>query len=469
MADKNKIERSIPRKKTVEYALPNTVERIMPHDTNAEVAVLSAMMIDNYAVAKGVEILNETHFYKNSHRVIFKAISQLFEQNIEVDLITLIHRLEEAGQIEMAGGKAYLNEISDVVLSSANIEYHAKIVLDRALLRALIITSNDIIKLAYDADSPTEDIIDVAEQKIFEIAEIPHRRSLVRVGEVIGDAHTRIIEISNSQTSFHGLPTGFNALDKSIGGFKPGQLVVVAARPGMGKSSFALNIATYLTYILKKKIAIFTLEMATDELVMRLISSVAEIPMTNLLNGNFISSQEINSIAGVVEAFADTNLFIDDKGSNTVMDIRAKTRRLKAELKGLDMIIIDYIQLMSSKRVSENRQQEISEISRGLKVLAKEMEIPVMALSQLNRLLEARKDRRPVLSDLRESGAIEQDADIVMFIYRDEVYNEHTPDKGIAEIIIGKNRHGASNVKVKLKFHNSITTFGDLDDTPTNY
>jgi len=459
-------DKSTSRKRNPEYSAPNTIERNMPHDTDAEVAVLSAMMIDGYAVSKGIEILNENHFYKNAHRVIFKAIRELFEKNIEVDLITLIHRLEEAGQIEFAGGKPYLNEISDVVLSSANIEYHAKIVLDRALLRALITTSNEIIKMAYDADSPTEDIIDAAEQKIFEIAEIPHRRSLVRVGDVIAEAHEKIIEISNSQTSLIGLPSGLNTLDSMIGGFKPGQLIIVAARPAMGKSSFALNIAAYLTSILNKKIAIFTLEMSTDELGMRLISSGTEIPMQNLMNGSFITSESIREVARVVQGYSEANLYIDDSGSNTVMDIRAKTRRLKAEIKGLDLIIIDYIQLMASPKKTENRQQEISEISRGLKVLAKELNVPVMALSQLNRLLEKRDNKKPLLSDLRESGAIEQDADIVMFIYREEFYKPETQEKNIAEIIIGKNRHGASGVSVKLKFNPTITSFGDLDDNP---
>jgi len=466
MAEKDKTERSSSRRRSTEYSLPNTVERTMPHDTDAEVAVLSAMMIDNYAVAKGIESLNETHFYKNAHRVIFKAMSQLFEQNIEVDLITLIHRLEEAGEIEYAGGKPYINEISDVVLSSANLEYHAKIVLDKALLRSLITTANEIIKMAYDSDMPTADIIDNAEQKIFEIAEIPQRRSLVRVGEVIADAHNKIIEIANTGTSVTGLPSGLSSLDARIGGFKPGQFIVVAARPAMGKSSFALNIATYLASRLNKKIAVFTLEMSTHELGMRLLSSESEIPMNNLQNGLYISSESIREIARVVQGYADVKLYIDDTGSNTVMDIRAKTRRLKAELKGLDMIVIDYIQLMTSNKKTENRQQEISEISRGLKVLAKELDVPVMALSQLNRLLEARKDKRPLLSDLRESGAIEQDADVVMFIYRDEFYKATEENKNLAEIIIGKNRHGASGVTVKLKFNPAITSFRDLDVPP---
>jgi len=456
------------RKREPEFTTASTIDRVPPNDINAEAAVLSAMMLDTMAVATGIETLKDSHFYKNAHRVIFKCMSELFEQNIEVDLITLIHKLEEAGDIEMVGGKAYINELSDIVLSSANIEYHAKIVLDKALLRGLITTANEIIKMAYDAEHPSSEIIDIAEQKIFEIAEMPHRRSFTRVGDVIGDAKARIDEMMVTQTSILGIPSGFTALDIMLGGFRKGQFIVIAARPAMGKSSFALNIAAYLTSsIRKKKVAIFTLEMATDELIFRLISSESEIPMQNLMKGQGITSKQVNSIAGVVEAYSDADLYIDDTGSNTVMDIKAKTRRLKAELKGLDLIIIDYIQLMSSRRQSENRQQEISEISRGLKTLAKELDLPVIALSQLNRSLESRPDKRPKLSDLRESGAIEQDADIVMFIYREAVYTNDEKKLNDAEIIIGKNRHGAIG-HVPLKFISSITKFGDADAASEN-
>jgi len=463
MEPTKKSTRNNSRKREPEFVSANTIDRVQPSDIDAEAAVLSAMMLDTMAVAAGIETLKENHFYKNGHRIIFRCITELFEQNIEVDLITLIHKLEESGDIEMVGGKAYINEISDIVLSAANIEYHAKIVLDKALLRGLITTSNEIIKMAYDAERPSSEIIDLAEQKIFEIAEMPHRKSFTRVGDVIGEAKEKIDEMMLQQTNILGIPSGFTALDNILGGFRKGQFIVVAARPAMGKSAFALNIAAYLTSsIRKKKVAVFTLEMATDELIFRLISSESEIPMQNLMKGQGISGQQVRQIAGVVDAFSDAELYIDDTGTNTVMDIKAKTRRLKAELKGLDLIIIDYIQLMSSRRQSENRQQEISEISRGLKTLAKELELPVIALSQLNRGLESRPDKRPKLSDLRESGAIEQDADIVMFIYRDAVYSHDEKKINDAEIIIGKNRHGAIG-SVPLKFISSITKFGDSD------
>lgn len=443
--------------------MANRTERQFPNDINAEAAVLSAMMMDNFVVAKAIEKLEPEHFYRKAHEVIFRNITELFEQNIEIDIITLIDKLKTNSELEKVGGETFINELSDMVLSGANAEFHIDIVLEKALLRQLITTSNKIIEMSYNSDEPVEDIVDTAEQEIFRIAERPNRKAFRSISKIIKGTIKNIEETATTKKNIHGVPSGFMELDRKIGGFRPGQLIVLAARPAMGKTSLALNIASNTAVRYDKKVGIFTMEMEAEELLMRILSSASEVEMENMLKGYGMNEKKLLRIAGAAEVLAEKNIYIDDSGSNTILDIRAKTRRLQAEIKGLDLIIIDYLQLMSSKRNRENRQQEISEISRNLKVLAKEINIPIIALSQLNRGLESRDDKRPKLSDLRESGAIEQDADIVMFIYRDEVYFEDTTEKpGIAEIIIGKNRHGAIG-KIELKFDAPFTAFKDLN------
>jgi len=439
------------------------IERQMPNDINAEAAVLSAMMIDNYSVARAIELLEVDYFYRKAHQIIFKTICDLFENNIEIDIITLIDKLKTGKQLEAIGGEAFINELSDVVLSAANIGYHADIVRKKALLRQLIEASNKIIERCYVSDKETEDIVDEAEQMIFEIAEHPNRKTFEWIHNIISKTVKNIEETAASKKSVLGVPTGFIDLDRKLGGLRPGQLIIIAARPAMGKTSFALNLASNTAIQYDKKVGIFTMEMENDELLMRMMSSASEVSMDNMLKGFGMNQKKMLRIAGAAEVLSGKEIYIDDSGANTILDIKAKSRRLKAELKGLDLIIIDYMQLMSASRNRENRQQEISEISRSLKILAKELGIPVIALSQLNRGLESRPDKRPMLSDLRESGAIEQDADIVLFIYRDEVYNEETEEPGIAEIIVGKNRHGAIG-KIKLRFIPEFTAFRDLNE-----
>jgi len=437
----------------------------LPNDLNAEAAVLSAMMVDNYVVAKAIEILSEEHFYKNSHKAIFKTICDLFEKNIEVDIITLVDALKQSNMLEKIGGETFISDLSDVVLSGANIEFHARIVLEKALLRQLIVSSNQIIEDCYLAEEPVVDIVDQAEQAIFKIAERPGHKTFTSINNIIPKTLKNIEDIATAKKSVLGVPTGFSDLDRQMGGFRPGQLIVLAARPAMGKSSFALNIALNAAWHHEKKVGIFTMEMENEECLMRMLSSATRklgadkaVSMDTMLKGFGMTEKKILTIAELADSLSDKQIYIDDTGANTILDIRAKSRRLKAEIKGLDLIIIDYIQLMSSKKSRENRQQEIAEISRSLKILAKELQIPIMALSQLNRAVESRNPPIPMLADLRESGAIEQDADIVLFIYRDEVYNEDTEEKGIADIIIGKNRHGPIG-KVKLKFFAETTTF----------
>lgn len=440
--------------------MSETYNRQMPHDLNAEAAILSAMMIDSYAISKVAEVLKEESFYRNAHKIIFRTIIDLFNNQIETDLITIIDDLNRKKLLEKAGGNEYLNDLSDVVLSSANVDYHIRIVEEKALLRQLINTANQIIDESYQAGAPVEDIIDNAENLIFQIAERPKHEALVNMQKLADSTMKNILEIAQFKKTTTGVASGFTDVDNKLGGFRPGQLIVIAARPAMGKTSFALNIAFNAAVLHHKKICIFTMEMESEELVMRMFASAAEVSMDSMLRGFGLDEKKILRITGVSDVLMKTEIYIDDTGTNTILDLRAKSRRLQAQIGGLDLIIIDYLQLMASNKSKDNRQQEISEISRNLKILAKELKVPIIALSQLNRGLETRTDKRPMLADLRESGAIEQDADVVMFIYREVVYNEETLTPGKADIIIGKNRHGPIDT-IPLYFQKEFTKFRD--------
>ena len=442
------------------------IERILPSDSNAEAAVICAMLIDNESVAKALEILSDKHFYIQTHRIIYQCIIELFEKNIEVDIITVTNRLKEKGELEKIGGIAFINEISDITYSSANLEFHAQIVLEKALLRDLITTANQIIKSCYDQSAPVPQIIDEAEQAIFKIAEMPNRKSFIRIDELLPRTITEIEEISRLEGNTLGIPTGYDQLDRKLGGFRKGQLIIVAARPAIGKSSFVLNIIQHASTYAQKKIALFSLEMSSSEVLVRLLSSLSEVPVDTLLNGTNMKQEYLVKINDYAKQLENIGIFIDESGSNKIMDIRAKSRRLKAEIKALDLIVIDYLQLMSSAKPGDNRTQEITEISRGLKILAKELDVPVIALSQLSREVEKRKDdKRPRLSDLRESGSIEQDADIVLFLHRpnQEPKTSTNPDHKIylTELLISKNRHGGPGI-INLDFLGHITRFDEI-------
>ncbi|MCB5251453.1 MAG: replicative DNA helicase [Candidatus Cloacimonadaceae bacterium] len=451
------------RKKTEEVA--SISERKLPADINAEAAVLSAMIIDSDVVSKGIEKLKEAYFYRLAHKFIFRNICELFNDGIEVDPLTLINRLERNNQLEKIGGIPYINEIADFVVSSANFDYHMNIVTEQALLRHLIVACNGIIESCYSSTSEVKTIVDEAEQSIFAIAEMPQHQGFVKIDQISAEVLHNIDQIASTKVPITGIGSGFGDLDHLTGGFRPGQFIIIAARPAMGKTSLALNIASHAAVNLKKKVAVFTMEMAADEVIMRMFSSASEVNMDSMLKGYGMNEEKLIRIMQASEVLSTKHIYIDESGTNTPLDIRAKTRRLAAELGGLDLILIDYLQLMGLSKERDNRQQEISEISRSLKVLAKDMKIPVIALSQLNRMLENREDKRPRLADLRESGAIEQDADLVMFIYRDDYYYPDTSEKpGIAEIIVGKNRHGSTG-RVELGFDKEFTLFRALDTT----
>jgi replicative DNA helicase len=443
-----------------------STDRILPYDVNAEAAVLSAMMLDNVAASTAISELEDNYFYRTAHKIIFQAMKELYRDSIEIDLVTLSARLQPNNLVEKVGGTDYLNKISDFVLSTANVSYHLKIVKEKALLRELIVTSNNIIEKCYTAEEDVEDIVDNAEQMIYNVTNKRSANYFKDIASIMGQTIQNINEVATSHTSVLGVSTGFTDLDRKTGGFKPGQLIILAARPAMGKTALALNIAFNAITHHNKKVAIFTMEMEDDELLKRMLSAASEVPMDAILKGFGMTDEKMLRITNYGMMLSEKKLFIDDSGTNSPLEIRAKLRRLKSEAKGLDLVLIDYLQLMSSQRFKDNRQQEIAEISRSLKILAKELEVPVVALSQLNRGLESREDKRPRLADLRESGAIEQDADMVMFIYRDEYYNEDSADKGIAEVIIGKNRHGAVGTS-KLVFIPHLTAFRNLERNTT--
>ncbi|NLO11399.1 MAG: replicative DNA helicase [Candidatus Cloacimonetes bacterium] len=450
-------------KKTAPQDPQKISERSLPADINAEAAILSAMLIDADVVSKGIEMIKEEYLYKPAHKLIFRTIAELFNESIEIDILTLLDRLKRNKHLEKVGGTPAISELADLVVSSANFEYHLNIVVERALLRHLIVACNGIIENCYSSTKPVKSVVDDAEQSIFAIAELPSHQGFVRLDSISGDVLHTIDSIATSKVPVMGVSSGFSDLDKLTGGFRPGQFIIIAARPAMGKTSLALNIASNAAVNQAKKVGVFTMEMAADEVVMRMFASAAEVNMENMLKGYGMNEEVLRRIMQASDVLSTKQIYIDESGTNSPLDIRAKTRRLAAEVGGLDLILIDYLQLMTLPRDRENRQQEISEISRALKILAKDMKIPVIALSQLNRGLENRDDKRPRLADLRESGAIEQDADLVMFIYRDDYYYQEKSEKpGVAEIIIGKNRHGSTG-SVDLSFVKEYTLFRSLD------
>jgi len=442
--------------------------RMLPCDTNAESGVISAMMINNHNVATAVEKLREDDFYRGAHKTIFRAMLELFEKNTEIDIITVADKLKSMGNLDNVGGMIYLNDLSNVVISGGNLVYHIKIVLEKSSLRKLIVASNKIIEIAYAGNQPADEIVLRAEKLIFEVAERNLGQGLRHVGEFVDETLEEIDQKVHSKNSLVGTSSGFRDLDRNFGGFAKGQLVILAARPAMGKTSLALNFAYNAGIKTRKKVAIFSMEMGGDELLTRLIAGPSEVDTSCMTRGTNMTPAKLRAIREVAQALAESEIYMDDSGSNSIKSIKSKVMRLKAKLLGLDLIIIDYLQLMSSNS-REPRIQQITEISRGLKILAKDLDIGIVALSQLNRGVETRDNKRPLLSDLRESGAIEQDADLVLLIYRDEYYNaETTEDKGVAEIIIAKNRHGA-NGKIRLHFDSNRTQFLDLDERHGEY
>lgn len=434
--------------------------RVPPHSIEAEQSVLGAIIMDQEAVVIASEILRPTDFYRPDHQEIYSAILDLYTSNNPVDLITIQNRLTEKGVLEQVGGISYLAELATIVPTSAHIKQYAKIVEDKAVLRRLIKAGQEITAKSYTGEEEIPDIIGFAEKQVFDIMQNRHSEDFSHVSEIIVTSIDKIEQAHVNQGSITGVPTGFIDLDYKTAGMQPSDLILVAARPSMGKTAFSLNVIQSAAIKNKKKVAVFSLEMSKDQLVNRMLCAEAMVDAQKVRTGN-LEPADWDRIARAIPNITGADIFIDDTPGISVMEMKAKCRRLKMD-KGLDLIMIDYLQLMSGSSKSDSRQQEISEISRSLKALAREMSAPVIALSQLSRACEARADHRPMLSDLRESGAIEQDADVVMFLYRDEYYHPDSEKKGIGEVIIAKQRNGPTGT-VELIWLGQYTKFANMD------
>ncbi len=435
--------------------------KIPPHDIEAEQAVIGSMLTDKDAIMSAVETLKPEDFYREDNKIIYEAILNLYNRAEPVDIITLKTELQTMKQLESVGGLEYIAQLPDKVPTTANVEQYIKIVEEKSALRALIKTANDLISLGYDQTQDVEDILDTAERKIFDVIQNRNQKGYSSIKDILVDSFTQLEQLYNQKQHITGVPTGFADLDFITAGLHKSDLVILAARPAMGKSAFALNLATNAAVRYNTPVAIFSLEMSKEQMTNRILCSEAMVDSNKVRTGK-IEDDDWQKLAEASGNLSQAQIFIDDTPGISVMEIRAKCRKLKLE-KNIGMVVIDYIQLVQgSNKRNGSREQEISEISRSLKILAKEINVPVIALSQLSRSVEQRPDHRPMLSDLRESGAIEQDADIVMFLYRDDYYNQESEKKNIAEVILAKHRAGSTGT-VELLWLGSYTKFANLD------
>jgi replicative DNA helicase len=427
----------------------------------AERAVLGSILVDNESIYTAIEMLQQDDFYRPAHQHMFAAMTELTTKSEPVDVVTLSSSLKTKGQLDSVGGLASLVALSEAVPTSANIKHYSDIVRKKSMLRKLIGAGTQIVRDAFESTNP-EDTVDSAEKMIFDIAKAKAREGIVPIAEIVTTAFKRIEQLAEEKKAITGVGTGIFGLDKMTAGLQRSDLIIVAGRPSMGKTAFTLGVALHAATSGGSRVAVFSLEMSKESLVQRMLCSEGRIDSARL-RGGFLGEEDWPKLARAAGRLSEAPVWIDDSGSISVLEVRAKCRRLAAE-HGLDLIIIDYLQLMRGSPNAQSREQEISEISRGLKALAKELGLPVVALSQLNRSVEQRVDKRPVLADLRESGAIEQDADVIMFIYRDEAYHPETEDRGIAEIIIGKQRNGPIGT-VRCKFFHEYTRFDNLAES----
>ncbi|MCR4376101.1 MAG: replicative DNA helicase [Acidobacteria bacterium] len=439
-------------------------ERTLPHNLEAEKSVLGAILINNQAFNQAAEVIDSDDFFRDAHRRIFEKMVVLTDRNEPVDFVTLKDELTRSGELDEVGGPAYVSALTDGVPRSANVEFYARIVKEKSTLRRLIQSANEVLVRAYDAEEDADTLLDEAERSIFSIAEGRMRSGFIKLSDLVANGYEMLETLQNSRGLVTGVPSGFVELDEMTSGFQKSDLVIIAARPAMGKTSFVLNIALNAAMEAGKTVGIFSLEMSKEQLFMRMLTSEARVD-AHRFRGGFLGEQDYDKLTAAFARLHDAKVFVDDTASAGILEMRAKSRRLKLE-HGLDMLIVDYLQLMQGRGKFDNRQQELASISRSLKILAKELEIPILALSQLSRATETRADHRPQLSDLRESGALEQDADIVMFIYREEMYktgdDQPRPEvEGVAEIIVGKQRNGPVG-SINLAFLKQYTRFENL-------
>jgi len=436
--------------------------RVPPQDLDAEESVLGAMMLSPGAIAAVSEILSSDgrEFYRESHAKIYRAALGLYVKGEPVDAITLVDELDERGELDSAGGKVRIHELAALVPASANAGHYAQIVREIAMLRGLIRAGGDIERLGWERSGPSTELLDRAEQIVFDLARERASGEFSHIEELLKESFERITALYESGADVTGVPSGFRDIDRITSGFQEGNLVILAARPSMGKSALGLCMAANLAVRKETPVAIFTLEMSKSEVTQRLMCSEAKVESQRLRTGK-LAADDWPRLTAACDKLAKAPIYVDDTGSITMMEIRSKSRRLKAKRPDLGLIIVDYLQLMTSGMNAENRVQEVSQISRSLKVLARDLEVPIIAVSQLSRAVEQRHDKRPILSDLRESGSIEQDADIVAFIYRDEYYNDESDQQGLAEVIVAKHRNGPTDT-VKLSFLRRYAKFADL-------
>ena len=426
-----------------------------PSSLEAEQAILASLLLDDRAIDKIIDIIDVDDFYYPYHKLLYTTILELSRENKPLDLVTLVAKLEDKGLLASVGGYEYISSLVDIIPNASNIAHYAEIAKEKAILRKLINLSTEMSEKSFNYAGDINELLDEAERNIFKLAEYKIRNEIKPLSQLITEAFHSLERLYQNPGHIAGVPSDFIDLDKITNGFQPSDFIIIAGRPAMGKTAFALNIAINVSTKYKKSVAIFSLEMSAGQLAQRLIGSEARIDSTKLKNGK-LTMEEWQNLAAVAGSLSEAKLFIDDTAAISVMELRAKCRRIRRE-HGLDLVIIDYLQLMGGSR-AENREQQISEISRSLKALAKELNVPIIALSQLNRSVESRADKRPYPSDLRESGAIEQDADLILFLYRDEVYNKDTKFPGIAEVIISKHRNGPTGI-VYLAFLKQFTRF----------
>ena len=434
--------------------------KTLPQSLEAEQSVIGAMIIDKEAIAKVSEKLVKEDFYRDGHKIIYETILDMFKDDMPVDTLTLVERLKSTDMLERAGGVSYISDLSTSMVSTANLTSYIKIVEEKSLLRKLIRASTAIIEDSYNKQYDVYSIVDSAEKKIFDIAERKSTSDFEPLSDVLERGFIEIERLFNNKGQITGVGSGFVDLDSKTSGFQKGDMILIAARPSMGKTTFALNIAEHAALKEGKSVVIFSLEMSKEQLAYKLLCSVANVDMLKLRKGD-LDDSDWENIARATGPLSKAKIYIDDTAGMSIMEKRSKCRRLKIE-HGIDLILIDYLQLMSGSSSAESRQQQVSEISRSIKALAKEMGCPIIALSQLSRAPEQRTDHRPMLSDLRESGSIEQDADLVMFLYRDEYYNKETEEKNVAECIVAKQRNGPVGT-VKMAFFGQLSKFGNLD------
>ena len=447
---------------------PPSGRMLPPQNIEAEQAVLGTVLIQDKALLKVIDLLQPGDFYRDAHKSIYAAMMALFDKHEPHDLITVTGLLSDQNKLEDVGGAAYLASLTDIIPFTGTLVHHARIIRKKSILRRLIQTSTEVAARCYDAQDDIDTLVDEAEKTIFEIAHSKKGEGFQPMSSVVPKAFDRINRLFDKQEHITGVATGYDELDRITAGLQPAEMIILAARPSMGKTALAMNIVQHAAMIGKVPVAVFSLEMSVESLALRMLCSLGPIDSQRIRTGRLIDSDwpKLTRATGML---SEAPIYIDDTPGLTVLEMRAKARRLKSE-QDLGLIVVDYLQLMQGKSSSENRAQEISDISRSLKAMAKELNVPVLALSQLNRSLENRTDKRPQLADLRESGAIEQDADVIMFIYRDEVYNraEGNPNRGLAEIIVGKQRNGPTGV-IKLSFLGEYTKFENYSNRAPDF